>query len=316
MSWRSACRPINRAAAGIRGPGLYRHVHLIVTQPVHVAQWGTYITTPTVTPGSAQVKVNTVLCNDSAAAANATLTTILLDPSGKEVAQLQSEQAVAAKGSAPVEQTLPVVNPSTLVLRNAVCSIRRSARSASAPCSSIPYARPSASGPSSSRRTKDSFLNGEHVQIKGVCDHHDLGCLGAAAYRRAIQRQIEVLKSFGCNAIRTSHNPPAPELLDLCDQMGMLVMDEAFDEWKENHHTYGYATVFDAWSEPDLVSMLDRDRDHPSIVLYSIGNEIAEGRAGKPEAGPTSARLVAICHREDPTRPVTSACPGPSGRLE
>ena len=119
------------------------------------------------------------------------------------------------------------------------------------------------------------------------------------------------MKSFGCNAIRTSHNPPAPELLDLCDQMGMLVMDEAFDEWKENKRTYGYASIFDAWSEPDLVSMLDRDRNHPSIVLYSIGNEIMEGREGKPEAGATAARLVAICHREDPTRPVTSACPGP-----
>ena len=92
-------------------------------------------------------------------------------------------------------------------------------------------------------------------------------------------------------------------------------MDEAFDEWKENHHTYGYATIFDAWSEPDMVSMLDRDRNHPSIVLYSIGNEIPEGREGKPEAGPTAARLVAICHREDPTRPVTSACPEPGGRL-
>ena len=292
------------------GAGLYRHVHLIVTHSVHVAQWGTYITTPAVTPGSAQVKVNTLLRNDGGAAANATLTTILLDPSGKEVARLQSGQAVAAKASAPVEQTLPVVSPQrwsceTPLLYQAISEVR--VGTVLVDSLHTPF------GIRTIEFTKDKgfFLNGERVQIKGVCDHHDLGCLGAAAYRRAIQRQIEVLKSFGCNAIRTSHNPPAPELLDLCDQMGMLVMDEAFDEWKENHHTYGYATIFDAWSEPDLVSMLDRDRNHPSIVLYSIGNEIPEGRAGKPEAGPTAARLVAICHREDPTRPVTSACPSP-----
>ncbi len=216
------------------GAGLYRHVHLIVTQPVHVAQWGTYITTPAVTPGSAQVKVNTVLRNDSAAAANATLTTILLDPSGKEVARLQSGQAIPAKGSAPVEQTLPVASPQrwsceTPLLYQAVSEVR--VGTVLVDSLRTPF------GIRTIEFTKDKgfFLNGERVQIKGVCDHHDLGCLGAAAYRRAIQRQIEVLKSFGCNAIRTSHNPPAPELLDLCDQMGMLVMDEAFDEWKENH---------------------------------------------------------------------------------
>jgi beta-galactosidase len=158
---------------------------------------------------------------------------------------------------------------------------------------------------------KGFFLNGKHVQIQGVCDHHDLGALGSAAYPRALERQLEVMKSMGCNALRTSHNPPAPELLALCDKMGFLVMDEAFDEWKENHHTYGYAESFDQWSEPDMVSMLDRDRNHPSVVLWSIGNEIPEGREGKPVAGTIAQRLVAICHREDPTRPVTSACPGP-----
>ena len=161
--------------------------------------------------------------------------------------------------------------------------------------------------------TKDKgfLLNGKKVPIQGVCDHHDLGGLGSAAYTRALQRQFEVLKSMGCNAIRTSHNPPAPQLLDLCDRMGLLVMDEAFDEWKENHNKYGYANYFDQWSEPDLVSMLDRDRNHPSIVLWSIGNEIPKGGKGKPEAGVIAQHLAEICHREDPTRPVTSACPSP-----
>ena len=292
------------------GAGIYRHVHLISTRPVHVAQWGTYVATPTVTAASAQVKVSTLLRNDTAAAANATLTTILLDPSGKEVARQQSRQDVPARAGAPLEQTLPVASPQrwsceTPLLYQAVSEVR--VGNVLVDSLRTPF------GIRTIEFTKDRgfFLNGQHVQIQGVCDHHDLGCLGAAAYRRAIQRQIEVLKSFGCNAIRTSHNPPSPELLELCDQTGMLVMDESFDEWKVNHHKYGYATVFDAWSEPDMVSMLDRDRNHPSIVLWSIGNEIQEGREGKPEAGPTAARLAAICHREDPTRPVTSACPNP-----
>jgi beta-galactosidase len=121
------------------------------------------------------------------------------------------------------------------------------------------------------------------------------------------------VKSFGCNAIRTSHNPPSPELLELCDQMGFLVMDEAFDEWKVNHKKYGYGASFDQWSDPDLTSMIDRDRNHPCIILYSIGNEIHEGHQGQAVAGPMAKRLVAICHREDPTRPTTSACARPAG---
>ena len=158
---------------------------------------------------------------------------------------------------------------------------------------------------------KGFFLNGKHVVIQGVCDHHDLGALGSAAYPRAIERQLEILKSMGCNAIRTSHNPPAPVLLDLCDKMGFVVMDEAFDEWKMNKTKFGYGQFFDQWSEPDIVSMLDRDRNHPSIILWSIGNEIPEGFRDTPQAGPMAQRLVALCHREDPSRPVTSACPGP-----
>jgi beta-galactosidase len=117
---------------------------------------------------------------------------------------------------------------------------------------------------------------------------------------------------MGCNAIRTSHNPPSPELLDLCDQMGFLVMDEAFDEWKENKEPKGYGKFFDQWSEPDLASMVDRDRNHPSVILWSIGNEILEGREMKPEAATIAQRLVGICHREDPSRPVTAGCVNPT----
>ena len=126
--------------------------------------------------------------------------------------------------------------------------------------------------------TKDRgmLINGRRVQVKGVCDHHDLGCLGSAVNRRAIQRQLQILKGMGCNAIRTSHNPPDPALLELCDAMGFVVMDEAFDEWKHSKTPRGYGRFFDEWSERDIVSMLRRDRNHPSIVLWSIGNEIPE----------------------------------------
>ena len=139
-------------------------------------------------------------------------------------------------------------------------------------------------------------------------------CLGAAVHKRAIERQLEILKSMGCNAIRTSHNPPDPALLDLCDRMGFLVMDESFDEWKQSKTMYGYGRFFDEWSERDLTDMIHRDRNHPSIILWSIGNEIPEQE--NANAYEMSKRLVDICHREDPTRPVTSACNTPEAAVK
>ena len=162
------------------------------------------------------------------------------------------------------------------------------------------------------KKDQGFFLNGQRVEIKGVCDHHDLGCLGAVALRRGYERQLQILKSMGCNALRTSHNPPAPELLDACDRMGILVMDEAFDEWLRGKTKMGYTRFFDQWSDTDLKTMLDRDRNHPSIILWSIGNEINEGQQDTVGTARAIAdRLVADCHREDPTRLATSACPRP-----
>ena len=160
---------------------------------------------------------------------------------------------------------------------------------------------------------KGFFLNGKHVDVRGVCLHHDQGSLGAAVRKRAIERQLQIMKSMGSNAIRTSHNPPDPELLDLCDRMGFLVMDEAFDEWKRSKTTYGYGRFFDEWSERDLTDMIRRDRNHPSIILWSIGNEIPE--QDDANAYEMSKRLADICHREDPTRPVTSGCNSPESAV-
>ena len=144
------------------------------------------------------------------------------------------------------------------------------------------------------------------MKINGVCDHHDLGALGAAINVRALQRQIELLKEMGCNAIRTSHNPPAPELLDLCDRMGMLVMDEAFDCWETGKTPHGYQELFDDWHEKDLRAMIRRDRNHPCVILWSTGNEVPD--ITKPKGPQLAAELQAIVHDEDLTRPVTSAC--------
>ncbi len=153
---------------------------------------------------------------------------------------------------------------------------------------------------------KGFSLNGQQVKINGVCIHHDAGCVGAAVPERVWERRLQLLKEMGCNGIRSSHYPPAREFLDLCDRLGFLVMDEAFDEWALGKVYYGYHEYFDEWALDDLVSMLHRDRNHPSIVLWSVGNEIPE--QSQREGAALLQELVDTVHEEDPTRPVTSAC--------
>ncbi len=159
---------------------------------------------------------------------------------------------------------------------------------------------------------KGFFLNGKHLKINGVCDHHDLGCLGSAVNKRALERQLEILKTMGCNAIRTSHNPPAPELLDLCDRMGFIVMDEAFDMWKKKKTEFDYSLDWDAWHRQDLTDMILRDRNHPSVFIWSIGNEIVEQWDMQDSSGSMIAQeLSTLVKSLDPTRPITSACNNP-----
>jgi beta-galactosidase len=149
------------------------------------------------------------------------------------------------------------------------------------------------------------FLNGEHIKLNGVCNHHDLGALGAAVNYRALQRQLEMLADMGVNAIRTSHNPPAPELLDLADKMGFLIMDEAFDMWVRAKTALDYHLLYPDWHEQDLRAMLRRDRNHPSVIMWSIGNEVGEQGGGAAGAA-VAEELTRICHEEDPTRPTIS----------
>ncbi len=287
------------------GAGIYRHVWLTLTDPVHVAPWGTYVTTPEVLDASATVKVGTQVRNDGKEGAKATLTTAVVDAAGKKVAEQQTSESIAAGAGTEFAHTLKVDGPRRWstedpYLYQVVSEVRVGERLVDR------YTTPLGIRTIAFTADNGFLLNGKRVQIKGVCQHHDLGCLGAAVHIRGIERQLEILKGMGCNAIRTSHNPPTPELLDLCDKMGMVVMDEIFDEWiiPKSGMKFGYKRFFEEWSERDLVSMIRRDRNHPSVILWSIGNEIKE--QGAPQGGEMARRLADITHREDPTRMVTS----------
>jgi beta-galactosidase len=295
------------------GAGIYRNVRSRITDPVHIAHWGTYITIPAVSASEATVRVETKIRNQSTSARQVTLETVIVDEFGHEFTGNRSIQKVDTDSIRIFEQVIKIPKPKLWSLENPTLyriksQVRVNDRIVDG--SETPF------GIRTFEFTTDKgfFLNGRHVDIKGVCLHHDLGCLGSAVNKRAIERQLEIMKSMGCNAIRTSHNPPAPELLDLCDRMGFLVMDEAFDEWIRNKTMYGYGQFFDEWSERDLTDMIRRDRNHPSIILWSIGNEIPEQDNGN--AYEMSKRLVDICHKEDPTRPVTSGCNSPEAAVK
>jgi len=295
------------------GAGIYRNVRLTVTDPVHIAHWGTYVTTPNVSESEATVRVETKILNQSASVRNVTLETVIVDEFGHESTSSSSLQEVEAGSTKIFEQFIKIPKPKLWSPENPTLYLVKSKVYVNG---SIVDASETTFGIRTFEFTvgKGFFLNGKHVDIKGVCLHHDLGCLGAAVNKRAIERQLEIMKSMGCNAVRTSHNPPAPELLYLCDRMGFLVMDEAFDEWKLSKTMFGYGQFFDEWSERDITDMIRRDRNHPSIILWSIGNEIPE--QGNANAYEMSKRLVDICRTEDPTRPVTSGCNIPEAAVK
>lgn len=287
------------------GAGIYRHVRLSAVDAVHTAKWGTYITVPDISENEAKVIVETKVEN-AGAEIEVKLETTILDKNNSVCAKTESTEKTGREKK--FRQELKIQKPLLWSLDNPDLYIAES-RVLVNGVEKDKYT--TAFGVRSIKFTEDKgfFLNGKHVPIKGVCLHHDNGYLGTAVHKRAIQRQIEIMKEMGCNAIRTSHNPPDPVLLDLCDSMGMLVMDEAFDEWKENKTNYGYGRFFDEWGEKDLTSMLLRDRNHPSIIIWSIGNEIAEQWAGTPEDAEARTKMLAdICRAVDPTRPVTAAC--------
>jgi beta-galactosidase len=289
------------------GSGIYRNVWLTMTDKVAVDHWGTWVSTPEVTERSAKVHVETKLRNDSQTNQAVVLTTIIYGSTGKELTRVSSK-AVAIKGSgSEVVQDLVLNRPNLWSIENPYL-YRLVSQVALGGKVVDRYETPFGVRYFSFDIQKGFFLNGKPVKILGVCNHHDLGALGAAINYRALERQMEVMKAMGVNGIRTSHNPPAPELLELCDKMGFIVMDEAFDMWKKKKTEFDYHLDWDEWHKRDLEDMVLRDRNHPSIFMWSIGNEIVEQWGNDPTAGPMALELSGIIKQLDKTRPITSAC--------
>ncbi len=283
------------------GSGIYRHVWLTIAAPVRVDHWGTFVTTPAVDTSKAAVRADATLVNDTtehvavelkatvdAAAAS---TTCKLPPASRRTVTL----------NLTVEHPR-LWSPDSPELYNLQLEVRQDNRPVDVydTCFGIRTLRfDSQNG---------FFLNGQSLNFKGVNEHHDAGCLGAAIPDDVLHRRLRILKEMGCNAIRIAHNPASPTLLDLCDQYGFMVVEDAFDEWKSGKTPFGYQLYWDQWWERDLTDMIRRDRNHPCIVMWSVGNEIIEVRQGRPEGIPIMRDMQAVCHREDPTRPMTCGC--------
>lgn len=297
------------------GAGLYRDVWLVKTDPVHVAQWGTRVTTPQVSKKRATVALEVTVDNDSDATANIAVATELfaLDAGGRKtgraVARIDGgRMQVAAKSNARLDASTALVRPRLWGPPPTQQPNRYVAVTTVTRDGGVVDRVETPFGIRSIRFDADQGLrvNDERIVIRGVNNHHDLGALGAAFNVRAAERQLQILRDMGANAIRMAHNPPAPELLELTDRMGLLVVDEVFDSWERRKTPLDFHLVFPDWHEPDLRAMLRRDRNHPSIVLWSVGNEVGEQYTG--EAGAAIAkRLNEIAHEEDPTRPTINA---------
>lgn len=289
------------------GSGIYRNVWLVKTEKIHIDQWGTFITTPEVTEKSANISILIKVRNTSIQDKPIRLNTSLYNK-GKKVATAVSQRVVSKDSVTEISQQLTVNRPNLWSIEDpqlykSIITIE---------CDGVicdDYETTFGIRTFTFDSKKGFFLNDKPVKIKGVCNHHDLGCLGAAVNRRAIERQLEMLKEMGCNGIRTSHNPPAPELLDLCDEMGFVVIDEAFDIWKKKKSPFDYAMFWDEWHQRDLVDLIKRDRNHPSVFIWSIGNEVIEQWDQQDSSGIFIAgELAAIVNSQDNTRPITAAC--------
>lgn len=295
------------------GAGLYRNVHLLVTDDAHIPVWGTYITTPEINKDWAKVVVRTKIdLPKDADPDKFTLTTVIYDKEGKQIAEKTESASEIRYNDDEIAQSFIVNDPQlwtvdTPTLYRAESILKKDGRTCDEYTTTFGIR-------SIEVRPNDGFyLNGEKIVFKGVCNHSDLGPLGMAVNDAAIRRQIRILKDMGCNAIRTSHNMPAPELVKACDEMGMMLMAESFDEWKLPKCKNGYNLLFDEWAEKDLTNLIRHYRNNPSIVMWCIGNEVSEQWH---EGGcKTAYFLQNIAHREDPTRPVTQGMDGPDAVL-
>lgn len=283
------------------GSGIYRNVWLTELDPLHIPNSGVFVSTPEVGAASASVAVNTELENGRAAAASVTVTTTISDANGASVVSNDSVVTDVAPGAtSTVKQSLALPSPKLWSVETPYLYLVKVEVKAGGQVVDTYVTSLGVRSVAFSSSTGFS-LNGVNRKLRGVNMHHDLGALGAAVNYRAIERQVEILKSMGVNAIRTSHNPPAPELLDITDRLGVMILEEAFDTWKSPKTSNDYATHFDEWAERDIQAMARRDRNHPSIILWSIGNEVG---------GSTTAvaqNLENWVLEVDPTRAITWA---------
>ena len=288
------------------GAGIYRHVRLVVTNPVHFQHWGVFVTTPQVAAGQAVVRVQSTVVNQAELARNVTVQITLLDPRGRTVSSGEAKsQSIAAGQSVDFRQDLTIKAPQIWDidhphLYRAIARVRSGKATIDDETVTFGIREYHFDPPTG------FWLNGRNFKLKGVCLHHDGSAFGAAVPLSVWSRRLELLKVLGVNAIRTAHNPPAPEFLDLCDRMGFLVMDEMFDAWTLAKNPYDYHLYFKDWSLIDTRDTVRRDRNHPSIIVYSAGNEIRD--TPKAElAKQILTSLVATFHENDPSRPVTQA---------
>lgn len=290
------------------GSGIYRHVWLTVTEPLYIAPWGTYITTPEVSNTLAQVDVKTKVVNDSDKSMEVTFVTIIINRKGEETAKVENKMQIEAASSMEISQNLAVRSPELWSPESPNLYI--AATEIIDSDSQVLDKVETTFGIRTIEFTVEEgfLLNGKPTLLKGGCMHHGNGPLGSAAYDRAEERRVELMKASGFNSIRCAHNPPSPAFLDACDKLGILVINEAFDMWKKGKKQQDYHLYFDQWWQKDIESMILRDRNHPSIIMWSTGNEIPE--RGEPEGVKTSQMLAEFVRDLDPTRPVTSAVNG------
>jgi beta-galactosidase len=284
------------------GSGIYRHAWLTVTDPIHVPTWGVFVTTPEVSRDKAVVKIASEVRNDTGAEANVIVRVSVLNPKGKTGETSESNLRVAGNATGSVEQWIEVRSPKLWStespdLYSARIEILSAGKTLDTTYTPFGIRKIEVDAENGFR------LNGQMLKLKGGCMHHDNGPLGSAAIDRAEARRVELMKANGFNAIRTSHNPPSPAFLDACDRLGVLVIDEAFDCWTVGKNGQDYSLCFKDWAERDIASMVRRDRNHPSVIMWSIGNEIPD--QFRAESTQKMLREAVLSH--DTTRPVTQA---------
>ena len=293
------------------GAGIYRHVWLVTTGKVHFEQWGVFAQTPEATEEKAQIDLAVKVLNEQNSKQNCEIVTTLIDADGENVASTSSVFIVLGGDSAKVSQTIEAENIKLWSIENPYLyclQVELKANGKTTDISTINY------GIQTIKFDPNLgfLLNGEHVKLKGTNNHHDGGPLGSACLNHTFERQLKLLKEMGCNALRMSHNPPAPELIDVADRMGFVVINEIFDEWMNGKTPAGYSPYFKEWYQKDVENWIKRDRNHPSVIAWSIGNEVKE-QWDMIEGPKIASMLNEAVLKYDTTRPTTAGCNGITG---